>query len=67
MKNPPAVLGDIPNPAGRLSYKIPEAAKLLGVSTLTIRKAIDRGLLKPCRAFRHVLIPADQLNKLLNP
>jgi excisionase family DNA binding protein len=49
----------------RLSYKINEAAKILGVSPATIRRAIDRGLLKPCRAFRHPLIPAEQLKKLI--
>jgi excisionase family DNA binding protein len=49
----------------RLSYKIGEAAKILGVSNITVRRAIDRGLLKPCRAFRHPLIPADQLAKLI--
>ena len=49
----------------RISYKIAEAAKIVGVSPITIRRAIDRGLLKPCRAFRHPLIPADQLQRLI--
>jgi excisionase family DNA binding protein len=49
----------------RISYKINEAAQLLGVSPITIRRAITAGLLKPCRAFRHPLIPADQLRKML--
>jgi excisionase family DNA binding protein len=49
----------------RLSYKINEAAKILGVSPITVRRAISRGLLKPCRAFRHPLIPAEQLRKLV--
>jgi len=53
-------------PLPRLSYKINEAAKILGVSPITIRRAISRGLLKPCRAFRHPLIPAEQLKKLIN-
>jgi excisionase family DNA binding protein len=50
----------------RVSYKIAEAAKILGVSQATIRRAIERGLLKPCRAFRHPLIPAEQLRQLVN-
>ena len=54
-------------PLPRLSYKINEAAKILGVAPITIRRAISRGLLKPCRAFRHPLIPADQLKKLIEP
>ncbi len=52
-------------PLPRISYKIAEAAKIVGVSTITIRRAIDRGLLKPCRAFRHPLIPADQLQRMI--
>jgi predicted site-specific integrase-resolvase len=54
-------------PLPRLSYKINEAAKILGVAPITIRRAISRGLLKPCRAFRHPLIPAEQLKKLIAP
>ena len=50
----------------RVSYKIAEAAKIVGVSQATIRRAIQRGLLKPCRVFRHPLIPAEQLTKLVN-
>ena len=50
----------------RLSVKIKEAAQIAGVSQATIRRAIERGLLKPCRAFRHPLIPVDQLTKLIN-
>ena len=53
------------SPLPRLSYKINEAAQMLGVSPITIRRAISRGLLKPCRAFRHPLIPAEQLRKLI--
>jgi hypothetical protein len=49
----------------RISYKISEAAKIIGVSPITIRRAIARGLLKPCRAFRHPLIPADQLRRMV--
>ena len=49
----------------RIGYKIKEAAQICGVSPITIRRAIDRGLLKPCRAFRHPLIPRDQLEKMI--
>jgi len=49
----------------RISYKIKEAAQICGVSPITIRRAIARGLLKPCRSFRHPLIPADQLEKMI--
>jgi len=49
----------------RITYKIKEAAQILGVSTITIRRAIERKLITPCRAFRHPLIPASELEKLI--
>jgi excisionase family DNA binding protein len=51
---------------GRLAYKLNEASALLGVSVITIRRAIQRGLIKPSRAFRHVLIPATELQSFLD-
>ncbi|MEI6337507.1 MAG: helix-turn-helix domain-containing protein [Verrucomicrobiota bacterium] len=57
---------DLGQNAPRLSYKLGEAADLTGLSQASIRRAIKRGLLKPCRVFRHVLIPADQLRDLIN-
>jgi excisionase family DNA binding protein len=53
-------------PTPRLSYKIKEAVQILGVSPVTVRRAIDRGLLKPYRAFRHTLISAKQLKKFVS-
>lgn len=50
----------------RLAYKIKEAAEVVGVSQATIRRAIQRGILRPCRAFRHPLIPAEQLVAMIN-
>ena len=49
----------------RLAVKVSEAAAIIGVSEATIRRAIKRGLLKPCRAFRHPLIPIEQLRQLV--
>ena len=49
----------------RLAYKITEAATLLGVSVVSLRRAIKRGLIKPSRAFRHVIISAEELNRFL--
>jgi excisionase family DNA binding protein len=49
----------------RLAYKLKEAAALLGVSEKSMRRAISRGLIKPSRAFRHVLIPAAELKAFL--
>ena len=49
----------------RLAYKLKDAAALLGVSTVSMRRAIQRGLIRPSRAFRHVLISADELKRFL--
>lgn len=51
--------------SGRLAYKLNEAAALLGVSVITLRRAIQRGLIKPSRAFRHVIISAEELERFL--
>lgn len=48
-----------------LAYKLKDAATLLGVSRVSMRRAIQRGLIRPSRAFRHVLISADELNRFL--
>jgi excisionase family DNA binding protein len=51
------------NSLPRLTYKIKEAAAILGISTLTIRKEIRDGRIKAINRFRHVLIPADELTR----
>jgi hypothetical protein len=51
-------------PIGAL--KVKDAAKYLGgVSQITVRRLIKRGLLKPNRALRHILIPVSQLDCFL--
>jgi hypothetical protein len=37
----------------------------MGVSEISIRRAIEKGQLRACRAFRHLLIPASELEKLI--
>lgn len=44
-------------------YTIQEAASFMAVSDKSVRRAIKRGLLKPSRAFRKLLIPAIQLER----
>ncbi len=51
--------------SNQLAYKIKDAAALLGVSTVSLRRAIQRGLIRPSRAFRHVIISAEELNRFL--
>ena len=58
------IMNKSPAPLGAL--KIKDAAKYLGgVSQVTIRRLIKRGLLKPNRALRHLLIPIADLNRFL--
>ena len=51
-------------PVGAL--KIKDATKYLGgVSQITVRRLIDRGLIRPNRALRHLLIPVSELDRFL--
>ena len=50
---------------GRRAYKLKEVASLLGVSVIRVRRAIERGLIKPSLAFRHVIISAEELDRFL--
>jgi hypothetical protein len=51
-------------PIGALKLK--DAADYLGgVSIVTVRRLIRRGLIKPNLALRHVLIPVAELDRFL--
>ena len=53
-------------PAARGALKLKDAARYLGdVSQITVRRLIDRGLLKPNRSLRHLLIPVAELDRFL--
>ncbi len=50
----------------RGALKLKDAAEYLGgVSEITVRRLISRGLLKPNRALRHVLLPIAELDRFL--
>ena len=49
----------------RKALKIAETADTLGVNAASIRRAIQRGILRPCRAFRHVLISMEEIERFL--
>ncbi|SRR6266436_6493425 len=49
----------------RRAYSIREVAAALGICERSVRRLIDRGLLRPCRVLRHLMIPAEQLDELL--
>lgn len=46
---------------------IEQAAEVLGCSTVTIRREIQRGNLKASRFARRILIDADDLKRALKP
>ncbi len=48
------------------ALKIRESATYLGgLSTITVRRLIERGKLKRHPAFRHVVIPISELDRFL--
>lgn len=56
----------IPPKAPLGALKIKDAAEYLGgVSTITVRRLIKRGLIKPNRALRHLLIPIAELERFV--
>jgi len=51
-------------PAGALKLKA-ACQYLGGISEITLRRLIARGLIKPNRALRHILIPKSELDRFL--
>ena len=49
----------------RLAYSVQETAQMLGVCDKSVRRLILRGLIRPSRALRHVLIPRDEIDRFL--
>jgi excisionase family DNA binding protein len=47
------------------ALKLKQAAKYLAVSAASVRRLIARGLIKPNRALRHILIPVAELDRFL--
>jgi excisionase family DNA binding protein len=50
----------------RLALSIKETAAALGISTISVRRLINRGLLRPNRALRHLRIPAGEIERFLS-
>lgn len=49
----------------RLAYSVRETASMLGVSEKSVRRLVVRGLLRPSRALRHLLIPRSEIERFL--
>jgi excisionase family DNA binding protein len=45
------------------AYTIDEAAKAMGISSKSIRRLIDRGLLKKSKALQKIIIPAAEIER----
>ena len=52
-------------PIPKKGFKLKEAAVYLGVQPTSVRRLISRGILKPLRVLRHIIIPVSQLDALL--
>ena len=48
------------------ALKLEAAAQYLGgLSVVTLRRLIKRGLLRPCKTTRHMLLPISELDRFL--
>jgi excisionase family DNA binding protein len=50
----------------RGALQIKPAAEYLGVSVMTVKRLVSRGLLRPNRSLRHLLFPIWELNRFLD-
>jgi excisionase family DNA binding protein len=50
----------------RLAFSIKETSEILGISEKSVRRLIIRGLLRPSRALRTLLIPRRELERFLD-
>lgn len=53
-------------PTLRGGLQLRQAAEYLGLSRITVRRLVQRGLLKPNRSVRHLLFPVKELNRFLD-
>jgi hypothetical protein len=54
------------NTAHSGALKLKDAASYIGgVSPITVRRLIKRGLIKPNRSLRHILIPISELERFV--
>jgi len=53
-------------PVKAAALKLRQSCQYLGgISEITLRRLIRRGLIKPNRAIRHILIPLAELDRFL--
>jgi helix-turn-helix protein len=62
----PAPANDTASVTKQGALKLKDACRYLGgISPSSIRRLIERGLLRPNRALRHILIPIAELDRFL--
>ena len=49
----------------RLAYKLSETAEMLGLCENTVRRLVDRKLLRPLKATRHLLFADDEIRRFV--
>ena len=52
--------------ARRMAFSVRETAEMLGVSEKTVRRLINRKLLRSSHALRHLLIPKKEIERFLD-
>jgi hypothetical protein len=60
----PRERADVSVPA-RIAFNVRETAQMLGICEKSVRRLILRGLLKPSRALRHLMIPKQEIERFL--
>ena len=55
-----------PAESKKLAVKIDEAAEMLSLSTATVRRLVANGSLKVSRKTRHLLIPIEEIKRMMD-
>jgi Helix-turn-helix domain len=64
--NQPPLSSRVSRTSNQGALKLKDACRYLGnISPSSLRRLIDRGLLKPNRALRHILISVAELDRFL--
>ena len=65
--NKPSIFNETTTTLNQGALKLKDSCAYLGgISPSSVRRLIERGLLKPNRALRHILIPIAELNHFIN-
>lgn len=54
-----------PSEVAPAAFKLKPAAQYCSISTMSMRRLIERGLIKPNKALRHILISRKELDRFI--